>query len=157
MVRPVPVVLQPHEVRNAVLVGVGRNLEAKRQQRQALIPGSNTFLGDIVGALGEVVVAKALGVYWCPDIGGNDHQRGDVAGLQVRSTTRWPVQLVIRDRDDDDDVFVLVTGQPPCLTIAGWMRAADARRPEWQAPADHPGPPAHLVPATALVQWNGAP
>lgn len=56
--------LAPHEVRHGALVGVGRDLAAKAQGRTPLIAGSNTFLGNISGAVGELVVAKALGVYW---------------------------------------------------------------------------------------------
>jgi hypothetical protein len=145
------VVLAPHEVRHATLVGVGRDLTAKRQGRRPLIPGSNTFLGHITGALGELTVAKALGIYWDPNIGGNDHGAGDVGRFEVRATTRTPAGLVIRERDRDAAAFVLVTGTPPRLCIRGWCFARDAKRPEYARDGEY------FVPAALLDPWDTRP
>ena len=146
-----PVELEAHEVRHAVLVGVGRTLAARSQHRRPRYVGSITFLGDIVGAVGELVVAKALGVYWAPNVGGNDHATGDVDGLQVRATMRTPPRLPIRETDQPaDQVFVLVIGQPPGMSIAGWLRAGDAKRAEWWDDRDHEW----KVPVDALHEWD---
>lgn len=144
------VVLEAHEIRHAALIGVGRNLVAKRQRRRPLIPGSNTFLADIAGAVAELVVAKALGVYWAPNVGGNDHVRGDVGMFQVRSSAQ-PF-LVIRDRDLDEQPYVLVTGQPPDMSIRGWLYAREAKTSEYRDPGG-----GWAVPAQYLRSWEDRP
>jgi hypothetical protein len=149
--------LRPHEVRHAMEVGYERNLVARSQRRRPLIAGSNTFQGDITGALGELVVAKALGVHWEPNVGGNDHGKGDVGAFEVRATARTPARLTIRDRDDDAACFVLVTGVPPCLSIAGWLYAGDAKRPEYLDRRSYQDEPTWQVPAERLQPWDERP
>jgi hypothetical protein len=147
------------ELIHAVLVGTRRRLFANQQKRTSRFPypheGGN-LMADIVGAIGELVVAKSLGIYWSPSVGARDSDVGDVAGYQVRATTIAGASLVIRDNDRDERPYVLVIGEPPRLTIAGWIYPPSARRVEWRR-SPNGGPPAYFVPAGSLRPWDERP
>jgi hypothetical protein len=150
--------LAPCEVRHAALVGVGRYLAARAQGRRDLfVTDRGSLFVDLIGAFGEITVAKALGVFWSPNVGGNDSGPGDVMGLQVRASVRASSPLVIRPRDHDESAFVLVTGEPPCLCIRGWLYAADGKRPEYWQTRHNIGPAAYFVPADELQPWDERP
>lgn len=146
--------LAPHEIRNAVLVGVGRELAAQSQRRRHLFPARCGGLScHIVGALAELAVAKAFGIYWTPNVGGNDHGTGDVEAFQVRASVQSDALLPIRDHDAEGDAFVFVTGEPPCLTIRGWIWGREGMRDDWRC-APNGGPPAWMVPQSALRPFD---
>lgn len=146
--------LQPSELRHAVLVGLGRDLSAKARKLTPWATETSTLINHIIGATGEITVAKALDRYWCPDVGGNDHGSGDVAGLEVRTTfSHREHVLPVKDHDDDDRVLVLVVGDPPAMRIAGWIRTRDARRAEWHE-SRYGRAPRYYVPAGQLHDWE---
>lgn len=147
--------LSEAETRRCVWVGTERQLAAIAQGRRSYFVTAAGELGvHIVGALGEYAVAKGLGLeFWEPNIGGNDRAAGDVAGWHVRATCRPPGELVVRDHDPHGGRFVLVVGEPPCLTIAGWIFGREAHRSEWRR-APHGWTPAWFVPASELRQWE---
>jgi hypothetical protein len=102
---------------------------------------------DVEGAAGEMAAAKALNLYW--DGAVNTFHRGDVGPIQIRTAIAHDRCLIVRDRDSDEDHFVLVTGLMPTFRIHGWIRGADAKRPEWlRAPQGRP--PAWFVPQSEL-------
>lgn len=87
---------------------------------------------ELVGAAGECAVAKALGIYWNGDPG-KLMADGDVAGLEVRSTSRRSGHLILKQKKDKlDRRFVLVTGEIPHLTIRGWCIGKDVVAPEFE-------------------------
>jgi hypothetical protein len=149
-----PVRLTKCEVIEAAVVGIERDLRAKGEGMAPLITGSNTFLGNITGAVGELTVSKALDVFWTPNTTGNDHATGDVGKFQVRATNRRPPGLTIRARDIDDAPYVLVIGQPPCPAIAGWLYAGAGKREEWR---DRRYGDGWYVPVEALHDWDTRP
>lgn len=155
MTGPLVVVLAPHEVRHAVLVGVGRDLSAKARSLTPWATETSTLVNHIIGATGELTVAKALNRYWCPDVGGNDHDDGDIAGLEVRTTFALRDHVLpVKDHDADDRVLVLVVGDPPTMRIAGWIVVREARRhPEWRV-SRYGRPPRYYVPADQLNEWS---
>ena len=68
----------------------------------------------------------------------------------MRTRSRDDYELLVRNGDADDAIFVLVTGKAPCLTIRGGIMGADAKRLEWFHA--HGGrPPAYFVPHRALA------
>lgn len=159
----VPVALEASEVRHAALVGISRHLAALSQGRRNpdLTRTDAAWQCDIEGALGELAVAKALGVFWEPNVGGNDKNDGDVAGWHVRATARPAGSLIIHNRDPDDALFVLVTGEPPCLHIRGWLYGHEAKQTHyWRNAASNGAPlprPAYFVPADDLMPWDSRP
>jgi hypothetical protein len=101
----------------------------------------------IEGACGEMAAAKALGIYWDGSI--NSFSRDDLPGLQVRTRSQDHYDLIVRPSDSDDSTFLLVTGRCPHYTVHGWIKAADAKRPEYEQA--HGGrTPAYFVPRDAL-------
>jgi len=88
---------------------------------------------EITGICGEMAAATALNVFWWPSVN-TFHATSDLpGGVEVRSTTKTQgrVSLIIRDNDPDDRVYVLVTGEPPTMTVVGWIIGADAKRDEY--------------------------
>ena len=125
------IVLTNGEVLTAATIGIRRHV-------QALVRGRSQAFGckveeswqcNIVGALGEMVVAKALDRYWNGDVG--PLGRSDVGPYQVRTTPHVDGHLIVTDKDRDDDVFILVTGIEPAFVIRGWLYGRDAKRPEF--------------------------
>lgn len=120
--------------------------------RQGL-PDNYGFSGSgwnehIEGACGELAVAKALNIYWAggidtfskPDIGAN---------LQVRTRSKDNYDLIVRPKDSDEDIFILVTGKCPKYRIRGFVKGADAKQPQWLQ--DYGGrPPAYFIPPNHL-------
>lgn len=84
---------------------------------------------DIEGACAEQSVAKALGLYW--DGGIDTFKAGDVGPYQVRWTKSHSNSLIIRKPDNDQAVYILVTGLCPSYILQGWLRGHEAQRDEW--------------------------
>lgn len=148
--------LTPHDLRAAVLAGTSRHLIKKRQNRQSKYDAPNgTLPTDIAGAIGELVVSKALDLFWSPVTTHPDTDTGDVAGYQVRCTLS-DGRLIVRDCDADDQVFIHVNGDPPHMVIRGWLRGAEAKRDEWRK-APNGGPPAYFPPNHELHDWSDLP
>jgi hypothetical protein len=83
-----------------------------------------------VGAAGELAVAKVVNQHWHAN---TEYQRGlaDVGEIvEVRTLADPDYDLSVRKPDPDDHAFVLVTGEPPTLTIHGWILGADAKKRE---------------------------
>jgi hypothetical protein len=147
----IEVVLTPAESMMAAAVGALRHAEslhANRRDAHGLRTDADGQSLHILGAAGELAVARVLGRYWGGDV--CNFKRADVgASVQVRTRSRPDYDLIVRDDDDPADVFVLVTGTPTRLSVHGWIRGGDARRPEWRQ--THGGrPAAWFVPQSAL-------
>ena len=159
--RPVTVELSKAETIYAVMVGGARQSAAARQGRRndAARPDAD-WQCHIEGALGELAVAKALGVFWAPNIGGYDYA-GDVAGYHVRATVNPTGALIIHPKDPGEAPFVLVTGEPPYLHVRGWFYARDAKQTRYWRTTDNRGRPlplpAYFVPAGDLIPFDGRP
>ncbi len=115
------------EMTMAGLTGVCRFVESREKGR---VPGTRTMLeaagGDILGAMGEAAVAKALGRYWLGEW--LNHKAMDVPGYQVRHTSYDSGHLCVQDSDADGERFVLVVGDPPNLRVVGWMWGGEAKQ-----------------------------
>ena len=107
----------------------------------------NGWAEHIEGAMGELVVAKVLDIYWDGSV--NTFSRSDLPGIEVRTRSKGDYELIVRPHDSDESVFVLVTGKCPIYVVRGWIKGRDAKRPEWLK--EHGSrPPAHFVPQEAL-------
>lgn len=144
----IEVSLEPFEVRLAAGVGMSRHVAALEKG----LPDRHGFSGDgwkvhIEGALGELVVAKALNRFWSGSV--NTFKGGDVGRLQVRTRSSHTYDLIVRSSDADEEYFVLVTGQCPHYRVHGWIKGADAKQPQWvQSHGDRPA--AWFIPQNAL-------
>lgn len=135
------------EVRVAALTGVDRNCYGIHHGLNPArpLPGWDAH---VVGALGELAVAKLLGRYAAREH--TDRATGDVAGLQVRATWLDAGRLILRTRDVDEAWYVLVRGMPPDLEVVGAITGGAGKRPEWwKAPNGRAG--AWFIPDEALA------
>lgn len=109
----------------------------------------------VLGALGELALAKHLGRFWSPLVGGLDTEVGDVGAFQVKAITREGLSLIVRDHDPGGSVYVqaLVSFPGPVVTLTGWVLGSDAKQPEfWLEAGSKPGihRSAFFVPLKAL-------
>lgn len=129
------VTLTESEMLQAVHVGALRQIAAIRKKlrdRHGAHPHLSWEL-HIQGACGELAVAKATGRYWPASVN-TFKQDGDIGlSLQVRTRTLDKYDLIVRDDDRDDDVFVLVTGLPPTMRVRGWLYGKEAKQNVYRA------------------------
>lgn len=99
---------------------------------------------NVEGAAGEIAAAKALGTYWGGTV--NTFKTvGDVGALEVRTRSKDYYELIVREGDNSDAVFILVTGRAPTFNVVGWIKASDAKQKKFSK--RHGGrPPAYFVP-----------
>jgi len=139
-----------------------RRLADVREHRRVnvadLVRDDSEERNHIVGALGEHAFAKWLGetppkldalggvcpVCWLYTGTINTFSRGgDVGRYQVRTRVAERRPLIVREKDRDDDVFVLVvcrvtTAELSSVVssvsyeIAGWIYGADAKQYRWR-------------------------
>jgi hypothetical protein len=146
----VTVRLTPEEVEFAATAGATRRARAISRgldDRYGQVD-TDPWRHDIEGVAAELAVAKTLGRYYIPALHVQSGTEGDVAHYQVRSTEHANGCLLVKDGDRDEDVFVLVVGSMPKLTVVGWMRASEGKLPEWRRNVR--GREAWFVPQSAL-------
>lgn len=154
MAEGVAIILTQAELLLAATIGVQRQVEALRQG----LPDKHGFDGGeawtvhIEGACGELAVAKALDRYWSGTIN-TFKLSGDVGKLQVRTRSRTHYDLLVRDDDCDEDIFVLVVGRAPSYRVVGWIRGKDAKRSEYRQSYGN-RPIAYFVPQSALTPFE---
>ena len=107
-----------------------------------------TWGPHIEGACGEVAVAKLLDKFWSPTVntfGGADIGRS--IGVRTRSKAHY--DLIVREADDPNHKYILVTGRAPKFTVHGYIIGSDARKDDWVH--SYGGrPAAWFVPQSAL-------
>ena len=104
---------------------------------------------DVVGAMAEAAVAKALGVYWLGEW--LNHKALDVGDYQVRHTKHPNGRLLLQPGDADEQYFVLVTGLPPAFTIRGAIDACQGKTTEfWDTSMERP---CYAVPQHKLKEF----
>jgi hypothetical protein len=144
-----PVTLTSYELALGAFAGSMRQVEnVKRGRRASYGAGhDNDWQLNIEGVLGEMALAKFLGIYWSgkgefrgPDLGGE---------IEVRTNARDNGDLILHPKDLDDRPFWLLTGRSGSYVVRGWLLARDGKRPEyWRDPVG--GRPAFFVPQSVL-------
>lgn len=141
------------EALQAAQVGCMRNVENIKLGRLARYGAGDRGRGDfqlhIDGAMGELAVAKALGIFWSgkgafrgPDVG---------ADIQVRSSDGGR-SLILHTDDPDDSLFYFVRRIDHGLEfeVSEPVRGRDGKRQEyWRTDVPHP---AFFCPVTPLRQ-----
>jgi hypothetical protein len=109
---------------------------------------------DIIGCIGELVVAKMLDKFWSGAIG--TYHPGDVGAYEVRATSKPSnTSLLLHPPDGDDKLFFLVipTPDPQVFDVHGPILARHGKLKEyWQTLR---GRSAFFVPRE-LVEQHGA-
>lgn len=144
--------LTPEEVAKARRGGARRARNVEHCSHDPSNGNGGHFDRHTTGALGEVAVAKWLGVEWNPTctLERDSWKRGDAGGLEVR-TTRHPYgRLLVLPHNSDSRPFVLVRlRRNDQAVLAGWILGSSAKRPEFWKELQ-PGRPCYVVPPTAL-------
>lgn len=144
----IPVTLTVAEARLAAAVGVERQLQALQQHLAHRNGAADTWTLHIEGAAGELAAAKALGVYW-PATVGTFHREGDLGpGVEVRTRARHDYDLILRDDDNPESAYILVTGTLPHYRVHGWARMQDVLPEHRKTHGDRPA--AWFLPACVL-------
>jgi hypothetical protein len=141
--------LSPGEMMLAAIVGILRQAFNRRPNAHGVDNGRENPWGlHVMGALGELVLAKDLNVYWNPHIG--DYDADDVGPYQVRATAKDHYRLRLHPNDKDDKKFVLITGTGPTFTVVGWCYGREGKKTEYWEDPTHTGRPAFWVPHDQL-------
>lgn len=124
------VTLEPFEIRLAMIVGGERQLAA------LALPDRHGFEGvgwnvHIEGAAGEIAYAKMRDKFWNGSVN-TFKSGGDVGAVQVRTRSLAHYDLLVRDDDRDEDVFVLVTGTIPTFNVRGWCYGSAAKQERYR-------------------------
>jgi hypothetical protein len=122
------------EVRYAAIVGIERNIDALRYEREPTYGSRpwDRWRGNIEGAGAEIATSKYFGFYWNGNFG--DFGADDAGPLQVRWTSGEDgkrADLRLHERDNDRKAFVLVTGVAPVYTLRGWLFGIEGKNYDW--------------------------
>ena len=123
--------LTPHNVRFAGYVGVERAvMDINYSGRYGINNAKSGWQASLMGACGEVAVAKWLGVYYDGALG--NFKAADVGEFQVRTNSWLNGDLILHPADKDDEKFILVLAHnPPAYTIYGWAYGREGKKPEF--------------------------
>lgn len=142
----VEVALSVEAMVQAVMVGARRTIAAARKALRSPSQAKRTWDIDIEGAMAEMAVAKATGMYFEPEL--DKFGDADVGQLHVRHTVLPDGCLIIRP-EDPEGRYCLVTGQLGRYRIVGCIDSLEARQDIWmRAPQGRPA--AWFVPQSAL-------
>jgi hypothetical protein len=146
----IDVTLTWHEVQLAADVAVRRQVQnlARARQHKHGASDRRSWQMHVEGCIGEIAVAKGLGLYWSGALG--NLEADDVGPLQVRTTAYPTGRLVLHKDDDPAKAFILVTGEAPQLRLAGWMFGREAQVDAYWSDPQGTDRWAFFVPQSAL-------
>jgi len=143
-----------YEHLTAAVIGVFRTVESQRRGTAVDKPFAadrrkrvGLEQNDINAVGAEMAVARFLNKY--PRLGVNTSKDPDVGhAIEVRWTEDHH-HLLLRPKDREDRVYVMVRGAMPSYEIIGWISGEDAKQPQyWKNPNNEGW--CYLVPETAL-------
>ena len=125
------VILAKYEILMAAEVGMRRKIISLDSPDTLKETNDNLrWQIDIEGACAELAVAKHLNLYWDGSV--NTFKKPDVGEYQVRHTTRNNGRLIVRQKDADNEVYILVTGLAPVFNVVGWMVGGEAKADKYK-------------------------
>ena len=141
------ITLEPYEIIMGAMVGVRRRVSSIAKKLDRGSTQGDPWGIDIEGALAEVAVAKALGIYFSGSV--DTYKSPDLAGIQVRWTPLDQGRLIVRDQDNDNENYILVTGTCPNYKISGWIEGFNAKDSQYIS-APNGRSAAYFVPQESL-------
>lgn len=141
--------LTSSEIMQGALVGVMRQVQNLKVGRKDAY-GAEQEQGwqyHLEGALGEMAVAKALGIYWNGNLSDLDASDMFAGRIEVRTTSHPRGRLIMHDKDKDDHVYILAIGVNGSYRIQGCITGRDGKKPEYWVKGKRP---AYFVPWEAL-------
>jgi len=107
---------------------------------------------EVEGCAAELAYCKYRNVYWEATL--DSFKKADVGtNVQVRHTVLDNGRLIVRDDDNNEHFYVLVTGRAPKMKIRGWIKGADAKK-ETYVNAPNNREPAYFVPQEMLKSFD---
>lgn len=108
---------------------------------------------QVMGAIGELVVAKSLKIVWPKSI--DTPWAPDLPGyIEVRTIGADHFGVRVRADDYDDRIAVGCVVKPDQLLgpyrVPGWILVKDAKNPDWLIAPNNGRPPFYAVPQDAL-------
>jgi hypothetical protein len=147
--------LTKYETLWAATVGIRRRIvemhKADSHRDRLDKEGFNQWAVDIEAACAEMAYAKSRDVYWDGSV--NTFKAPDVGDVQIRHSIRPDAHLIIRPKDNADEIYCLVTGQSPHFTIHGWIKGWEAQNKDYERYQDGEHP-CWYVPQDKLYQWS---
>jgi hypothetical protein len=143
----------------SAMTGVSRNIKsiAPSKGYNGIDNRKRGWQDNCDGALGEQALAKWLNVYW-DGTPNTFRKKPDVAEYEVRTNAESWGDLIIRDRDKDDAIYILVLSHDcPRFVIRGWMMGGDAKQDQWRRAGDRSRPEAWFVPQSELHDMDSLP
>ena len=133
----------------AAMIGISRNVKGTgKAGRYGVDQVRNGWQIHCDGACGEAAVAKAFGLYWDGSIG--DFGATDVGEYQVRTNPNEWGDLILHERDNDADPYILVLSHgSPDFNLRGWIYGSEGKLSEYWRDGS-PGRPAFFVPQDKL-------
>ena len=118
------VTLTRDEMERAAYGGVQRRLAGMYQNRRSTHPETPDWRqqwweSNVIGAIGELAVAKALDMEWNPTIGRVDAH--DVGPYEVRTTQLPSPVLRYRIHNDPKNRYILCSYKRDKVLIHGWL------------------------------------
>ena len=145
--------LTVEEYGRAIQAAYERWSTATRAGRQDILCDrgwSVAFEAHLTGAIGELAVAKAIGVYAPLHVNQFRGMQADLGkDIEVRHRRSREHQLIIREGDSDERKYVLSRGTPPEIELVGWISGKDGKRKEFLADYGNYGM-AYFVPDSNL-------
>lgn len=144
----IPVKLEWYEMIEGAHCGLLRKIENMRKYPSVRSVAGDEWQNHIEGACAEVAVSKYLNVYWPASV--NTMFSPDMGKYEVRCRSNHNWDLIVREKDADDLMVILVTGSAPNFIIRGWIRAGEAKQAKWIKDYGNYQRPAYFVPQSAL-------
>ena len=149
MIEPITYHLTPSEMQIASIVGMQRGLSAIEKNTQGRYGRENggNFDIDVIGAAGELTLAKFLNRYWNGAFG--DYKAADVGSqFQVRASsyTGPNAGLILHPADNDGQPFVKVIVTLPKVMLIGWLYGVEGKQQKFWTEKLQAGRPCFLVP-----------
>jgi hypothetical protein len=145
---PTEMTLSFEDMLTAGIVGLRRHISGmalNREHQGNSSEASHSFDPHILGAMGELVVAKAFNLYWDATVGRVDAcDVGGIIEVKCRRLGRG-FGLSIRPNYKPDKPYVLVRAEPPNrFFLVGWLYGQKA----WEIGTPMPDFGVRAVPAT---------
>jgi hypothetical protein len=149
------VVFSMYEWQRGITAGTNRQANAvlNNSEARADMEDEEGWGNHIEGACGEQAVAKFLNIYW---EGHNKYQdEPDLKpNIEVKQRSEHWHDLIIREHENFQQVFILATGLSPKFRIRGWVWGEHVQDKKfWKSPNKRPE--AYFIPQSYLSQdWR---
>lgn len=127
----ISVELTETEVREAVQVGIDRNIAAIKDRRSDRFETEAGWQAHIIGALGEKAFCKAYDLPWSKSVNTFKTEADVGVNIEIRTRASLKHGMIVRKDDDPKRVYVLVVGSAFHFKIVGWLSGVDAQLDCW--------------------------